>query len=139
MEMRTVAAMMSMRRGIAVLLAACLPMAPLAAAQSDAAISQAQLLERMQSGQAPALIDVRSPEEFESGHIPGAINIPLQSLPRRVNELAAYQERELVLYCEIGGRAARGSDWLASRGFQQLRLLDGHMSAWRGAGLPTER
>ena len=133
------AAMKSMRYGIALLLAACLPLAPAAGTENEAAISQAELMEVLASGQAPALIDVRTPEEFQSGHIPGAINIPLQSLPRRVNELAAYQDRELVLYCEVGGRAARGGSWLASRGFRQVRLLDGHMSAWRGAGLPTER
>lgn len=133
------AAMKSMRHGIALLLATCLALAPVAWAGNDAAISQTQLMESLASGQAPALIDVRTPEEFQSGHIPGAVNIPLQSFPRRLSELAAYQDREVVLYCEVGGRAARGGSWLASRGFQQIRLLDGHMSAWRGAGLPTER
>ena len=133
------AAMKSMSYGIALLLATCLPLAPVAWAGNDAAISQSQLMESLESSQAPALIDVRTPEEFQSGHIPGAINIPLQSFPRRLSELAAYQDREVVLYCEVGGRATQGSRWLASRGFQQIRLLDGHMSAWRGAGLPTER
>jgi phage shock protein E len=128
-----------MKYAIAALIAFWLPLSPLAAAQTEPDISQAQLLERIQSGQAPALIDVRTVEEYESGHIPGAINIPLQSFPRRLAELDTYRDREVVLYCEVGGRAARGESWLASQGFQQLRLLDGHMSAWRGAGLPTER
>ena len=127
-----------MRYLIAVLIALWLPLAPLSAAQMLADISQAQLLERIEKHQAPALIDVRTAEEYESGHIPGAINVPLQSFPRRLAELDAYRNRELVLYCEVGGRAARGESWLASQGFQQLRLLDGHMSAWRDGGYPVE-
>jgi rhodanese-related sulfurtransferase len=45
----------------------------------------------------------------------------------------------VVLYCETGGRASYGGRWLESQGFEELRLLDGHMRAWRAAGLPTER
>jgi phage shock protein E len=131
--------MKGMRRAITVLAAACLALAPLLAANADAAISQAQLVERMSSGQAPALIDVRTPAEYRQGHIPGAVNIPLQEFQQRMGELGAYRNREVVLYCESGMRASRGGEWLESQGFETLRYLDGHMSAWRQAGLPTER
>jgi len=125
-----------MIRAIVLLMAICLP---LAAAEKDNMIGQQQLVTRINSGQAPALIDVRTPEEFRAGHIPGAINIPLQEFEQRFDELSAYKDREAVLYCESGMRASHGGGWLESRGFHQLRYLDGHMGAWRRAGLPSEQ
>jgi rhodanese-related sulfurtransferase len=123
----------------AVLLAVWLPLAPLSASHLNPAINQGQLMERLTTEQAPPLIDVRTPGEFQAGHVPGAINIPLQEFQQRVGELSAYRDKEVVLYCETGMRASHGGRWLESRGFEELRFLDGHMRAWREAGLPTER
>ena len=120
-------------------LAALLAPAPSSASHLDATITQAQLLERMESGEAPALIDVRTPGEFRDGHVPGAINIPLQELDRRLNDLRGYRNTELVLYCESGRRAGYANRFLEQQGFTELRSLEGHMGAWRGAGLPAER
>lgn len=130
-----------MRPGIAMLVAVLLPLAPLPApaAHLSPVLNQSQLVERISGDQAPPLIDVRTPGEYQSGHIPGAINIPLQEFPQRMGELGAYREREVVLYCESGMRASRGGEWLKSQGFEELRYLDGHMMAWRQSGLPTER
>ncbi len=133
-----------MRRGrgaIAVLMAVCLPFAPLplAAADLDPVMSQEELMDRMTNEQAPPLIDVRTPGEYQAGHIPGAINIPLQEFQGRIAELSAFRDGEVVLYCELGMRASRGGRWLESQGFEELRFLDGHMNAWRKAGLPTKR
>ena len=139
-----VVGMENMRRArpaIAVLLAVCLPLAPvpLLAADLDPVMSRGQLMDRLTSERMPPLIDVRTPEEYRAGHIPGALNIPIQELQQRFTELSAYRDREVVLYCETGGRASYGGRWLESQGFEELRLLDGHMRAWRAAGLPTER
>jgi phage shock protein E len=128
--------MKGMIRAIVLLMAICLP---LAAAEKDNMIDQGQLVTRINSGQAPTLIDVRTPEEFRAGHIPGAINIPLQEFEQSFDELSAYKDREAVLYCESGMRASHGGGWLESQGFDQLRYLDGHMGAWRRAGLPSEQ
>jgi len=126
---------------LATLMAVCLPLAPLPllAAHLHPVIGQAQLVNRMSGEQAPPLIDIRTPAEYRSGHIPGAINIPLQDFQRRFAELDAFRDREVVLYCETGARASYGGRWLEAQGFEELRVLDGHMGAWRGAGLPTER
>jgi rhodanese-related sulfurtransferase len=128
------------RRAIATLMALCLALAPvpLLAAHLPPVMSQAQLADRMTDEQAPPLIDVRTPGEYRSGHIPGAINIPIQDFQRRFAELGAYRDREVVLYCETGARAMYGGHWLKSQGFEELRFLDGHMGAWRKAGLPSE-
>ena len=127
------------RRSLVMLMAVCLPLAPVSAAHLPPVMDQGQLLDRLTDEQAPPLIDVRTPEEYRSGHIPDAINIPLQDFQRRFAELSAYRDREVVLYCETGARASHGGRWLESRGFEELRFLDGHMGAWREAGLPSER
>ena len=133
--------MKGVRCRLAMLMAICLPLAPLPllAAHLHPVIGQVQLVDRLTGEQAPPLIDIRTPAEYRSGHIPGAINIPLQDFQRRFAELNAFRGREVVLYCETGGRASHGGRWLEAQGFEELRVLDGHMEAWRGAGLPTER
>jgi len=126
---------------LAALMAVFLPLAPLPllAAHLHPVIGQAQLVNRLTGEQAPPLIDIRTPAEYRSGHIPGAINIPIQDFQRRFAELDAFRDREVVLYCETGARASYGGRWLKAQGFEELRVLDGHMGAWRGAGLPTAR
>jgi phage shock protein E len=129
------------RRTVAALLiiGAVLGPLPSSALHLHPAMTQGQLVDRMAAAQLPPLIDVRTPAEYRSGHIPGAINIPLQDFQRRFSELDGYRDREVVLYCETGARADYGGRWLKSQGFAELRFLDGHMGAWREAGLPTER
>ena len=101
-------------------------------------VTQDQVMASRGTAQAPLLLDVRTPDEFASGHVPGALNIPIDELPARTNEIAASREREVVVYCERGPRAARAAKLLESEGFSDVKLLSGHMSAWRDAGLPTE-
>jgi phage shock protein E len=74
------------------------------------------------------LVDVRSPLEFESGHLPGAVNIPLPELERRIAELEP-RERAIVVYCASGARSAQARRVLSARGFALVRNL-GPMSAW---------
>lgn len=81
------------------------------------------------------LVDVRSPIEFETEHIAGAINLPLEALDSRCEELA--RSGQLVVICRSGRRAERGAYTLMSRGFQP-KVLEGGMIAWRKAGLPVK-
>lgn len=74
------------------------------------------------------LLDVRTPAEFAQGHLPGALNIPVQELPQRVGELPD-AERPVVVYCAMGGRSASAAALLKKAGFS--RVLDlGPMTAW---------
>lgn len=125
----------------AALLAACLALAtaPAAAHHLHPVLDPARLMDRLGAEQSPPLIDVRTPGEYRAGHLPGAVNIPIQEFQRRFAELSSYRDREVVLYCETGARASYGGRWLKSLGFRELRFLDGHMIAWRRAGLPTEK
>ncbi len=101
-------------------------------------VAQAQVVAWIDRGTAPLLIDVRTPEEYASGHVPGAVNIPHDQLGSRVNEIEAHRDQEVVVYCERGGRAANAAETLEAAGFTTIRHLSGDMSAWRDAGLPTE-
>lgn len=74
------------------------------------------------------LVDVRTAEEFASGHIEGAVNIPVQELDRRMRELDPV-EQPVVVYCRSGARSRRASEMLRSGGFTSVHDL-GAMSRW---------
>jgi len=102
-------------------------------------MAQDELLARMESDSPPLLLDVRSTGEYRSGHVPGAVNIPHSQLPARISELDGAEDREVVVYCERGGRAQTAEQALRDAGFSQVIHLEGDMSGWRGAELPTQR
>lgn len=94
-------------------------------------VSQLSAL-REETGKAQ-LIDVRSTCEFAAGHVPGAANIPLEEIERRIGDLNA--EQTLVLICKSGKRAGIAADFLKDkRG--NLAVLQGGTDAWAKAGLP---
>jgi rhodanese-related sulfurtransferase len=119
-------------------LALTLAVASLRPSPNAADVAAGEILARIESGTAPVLLDVRTPEEFASGHVPGALNIPHDELAQRLGEIEGRQSSEVVVYCERGPRAARAANILAGAGFREVRHLEGDMSAWRAAGRPTE-
>jgi rhodanese-related sulfurtransferase len=83
------------------------------------------------------VIDVRSPGEFAGGHVPGAVNIPMDKLGTEIPRLKAEGGAEIVLICEVGGRSAAAAEQFAKAGVPVTDVLGG-TSAWRRAGLPIE-
>ena len=83
------------------------------------------------------VIDVRSPEEWSHGHLPGARHIPLAALPDRLDEIDP--TRPVVLHCRGGGRSAIASSLLMSRGLTNVANLKGGYDAWIAQDLPTEK
>jgi hydroxyacylglutathione hydrolase len=83
------------------------------------------------------LVDVRNSSEFEAGHLPGAVNLPLGRLAERMDELP--RGRTLVIHCQSGARAGVAAGLLASRGFGDVRHLAGDYAGWTKAGRPVER
>lgn len=79
------------------------------------------------------LIDVRTTGEFESGHISGAYNVPLDTLSEHGREIASLKA-PVVLVCQSGARAAKAEDQLRAAGMTNIRILEGGMNAWMGAG-----
>jgi len=97
-------------------------------------VSRTELLVRLRAG-AAAVLDVRPEDEFQQGHLPGALNIPLAQLERRLAELPP--DREIVAYCR-GPWCVLSFEAVAAlrqRGFQARRLEDG-FPEWKVAGLP---
>ena len=100
-------------------------------------VPAAELMQRAKKGLVTVL-DVRPPEEFAAGHVPGAINIPIGELQKRLAELP--KRKEVVAYCR-GPYCLMSYDavhLLRSRGLKARRLQDG-LPEWRLAGLPTAR
>ena len=93
------------------------------------------VLKLIETQQAPLILDVRSVEEFYQGHIPGAINISYELLPEN-QQLNAYKEQDIVIYCRSGRRAQIASQVLQEKGFKQLISLNGHMIAWQQLHYP---
>jgi rhodanese-related sulfurtransferase len=74
------------------------------------------------------LLDVRSPGEFDAGHLPGAVNVPVQELEARLAEVGA-ADHDVVVYCRSGHRSASAAELLRRHGFTRVHNL-GPMTAW---------
>ncbi|MRJ75594.1 rhodanese-like domain-containing protein [Aeromicrobium sp. SMF47] len=79
------------------------------------------------------VLDVREDNEWQAGHIDGAVHIPLGDLPARVGDLDP-EVRTLVV-CHVGGRSARATQWLQAQGIDASNV-EGGMAAWEQAGRP---
>lgn len=80
------------------------------------------------------LLDVREQDEWDAGHAPGALHVPLGDLPSRLGDLP--DDAELQVLCRAGGRAARAAAWLQENGYDAV-VVDGGMGAWQDAGRPV--
>jgi hydroxyacylglutathione hydrolase len=98
-----------------------------------------ELVHRMKSKEAPPVVDVRSGGEYASGHIPGAIHAPAWKIAVNIADLPKDKNAELVITCEHGPRAQTAHSLLSTYGYRNIKLLEGHMSGWRRAGLPLEK
>jgi len=85
------------------------------------------------------LLDVRTPGEYESVHIRGAYNVPLDTLGEHAREIRASVTAPVILICQSGQRARRAEAALKESGMPNLHVLDGGMKAWIEAGFPVER
>jgi rhodanese-related sulfurtransferase/DNA-binding transcriptional ArsR family regulator len=101
-------------------------------------VSRKELYKRMRSGDQLVVLDVRPKDEFDAGHLPGAISIPLAELPRRLRQVPKNQDVVAYCrgpYCAFAPEAVRV---LNKRGYRARRLEDG-FPEWSAAGLPVER
>jgi rhodanese-related sulfurtransferase len=116
------------RRAIA--LAAC-ALAFAAAAAGPATIEPKALNERIAwADPSLFLLDVRTPEEYAGGHLPGAVNIPHSELAARIAELDGARERDVVVYCRTGNRTAQALEVLGKAGFKRIFRLQGDYARW---------
>lgn len=96
-------------------------------------VSRAEAREMLDRG--AQLVDVRADHEWETGHLPGAVHIPLAELPGRVAEID--KDRPVILYCRGGNRSSMATTALAEAGYDASKLSEGAVG-WEEEGLPFE-
>ena len=94
------------------------------------------LHQKMKHG--PIIIDVRTPEEFASGHIPTATNIPLQKFASHIERLEKYKQQEIYLVCAAGVRSQRAAELLQQQGFTKAINVEGGTRGWKAKGFRTD-
>lgn len=82
----------------------------------------------------PLILDVRTPNEYYSGHIAGATLIPLQQLNQRLSEIQQYKDKEILIYCRSGNRSTVASEILIENGFKKLHNLRTGILGWQKEG-----
>jgi rhodanese-related sulfurtransferase len=106
---------------------------------NPASVDTATLRNLLTTGRGLRILDVRTPGEFETAHIPGAYNVPLDLLREHRTELRAHLDDQVVLVCRSGARATQAGQTLAEAGLPHLKILDGGMLAWQHTGAPVNR
>lgn len=107
--------------------------------RAPAILNAAELRGLLESPTPPRVIDVRTSGEFETVHIAGAYNVPLDLLREHRDEIRAHLDEHVVLVCQSGQRAAQAEDTLRSAGLANVHILDGGMGAWQTTGFAVKR
>jgi rhodanese-related sulfurtransferase len=81
------------------------------------------------------LLDVREQDEWDAGHVPGSVHVPLSEFLARVDEVP--RDRPISVICKVGGRSAQVTAYLAQQGLP-VRNVEGGLLAWVALGLPLE-
>ncbi len=110
----------------------------LAQADYKGELSQDKAWEKI-SAHRITVLDVRSPEEFASGHVPGAINIPHDEIANRLSEIPTGKDQSILLYCRSGRRAGQAEEILTGAGYSDLYHLQGDMLGWADNNRPIEK
>ena len=85
------------------------------------------------------ILDVRTEEEYEQGHVPKAMNIAHDELDGKISAIAQYKDKPVVVYCRSGRRAGMAADILLEHGFTQVKHLEGDMVGWKANGHTIEK
>jgi rhodanese-related sulfurtransferase len=85
------------------------------------------------------VLDVRTAKDFvgEQGHIDGAVNIPVEELQQRMDEIGSYIEQPVAIVCRTDKRSAKAALLLTEEGFADVHVVRGGMTKWIEAGLPV--
>lgn len=92
---------------------------------------------KLETGE-PLLLDVRTRGEYAAQHVPGSLLIPLNELTNRLDELADYKTRDVLVLCRSGNRSRAASGILTDAGFTSVFNIDGGIIGWAREGFPVE-
>ena len=97
------------------------------------------LKHRLDAGDDLLLLDVRTPEDFngEQGHIPGAVNLPVEELDIRIDEILHYQQRPVITICRTDRKSGKAAQLLAQKGFADVHVARMGMTDWNAHGYPV--
>ncbi len=93
----------------------------------------------LDSAVSPGVLDVRTPGEFETAHIPGAYKVPLDLLREHRGEIIKHLDDHVVLVCRSGQRATQAEEALRAAGLTNVHVPSGGMTAWEAAGFIVNR
>ncbi len=102
-------------------------------------IDAAEAAPLLEESEAPLVLDVRERDEWDEGHIPGAVHLPRGSLESRIERVAPDRERPIVVYCSAGNRSAFAAKTLDELGYADVRSLVGGFTDWKRNGYPTQQ
>jgi hydroxyacylglutathione hydrolase len=94
-------------------------------------------VEAIRQNPAVYLLDVREPDEYAAGHIPGITLIPMGEVAARLDELP--RDKEIIVTCRTGNRSSQVADLLREQGFTNVHNMTGGIVAWEEAGYPVEQ
>jgi rhodanese-related sulfurtransferase len=103
------------------------------------AMTAAQVKARLGTPQVPLMVDLRTPPEFAIAHLPGAVNIPLSELEKRVNEARPAKGRDLLIYCLNGARTRQAEPILYAHDIDNFYHLEGSLEGWLKDNYPIEK
>jgi rhodanese-related sulfurtransferase len=103
--------------------------------QSVPALQVPQLM----SHEFAVVVDVCEPNEFQAGHVPGAVNVPLSKLSDKLGSLEKYKAKPVVVCCRSGNRSVKGAIALRRNGFEKVYNLSGGLLSWEKESLPVEK
>lgn len=106
---------------------------------APATIDSHDLSQMLGSPAPPRVIDVRTPAEFESAHIAGAYNVPLDLLREHREEIVQHLDEDVVLVCRSGQRATQAEETLRASGLSNVHILAGGIAAWEAKGFSVNR
>ena len=106
---------------------------------ASATIDSQYLRDLLNSATPPRVLDVRTPGEFETAHIAGAYNVPLDLLRDHRDEITTHLDEDVVLVCRSGQRAVQAEETLRDAGLANVHILDGGITAWEAKGFAVNR
>ena len=103
------------------------------------AMPAAEVKARLGTPQAPLMVDLRTPPEFGIAHLPGAVNIPLSELEKRVDEVRPAAGQDLLIYCLNGARTRQAEPLLYAHDINNFYHLEGSLEGWLLKNYPIEK
>lgn len=120
-----------MKYVVMVLVVIGLAMSFMSRGDSKSLVSYDELQQKLNDKAPIVLLDVRTQEEFDNGHIPGALLLPYDEIDQKALQLLPEKEKEIIIYCRSGRRSAIAKDSLEALGYTNVKDFGG-MNRWQG-------